>query len=136
MDNVAPAVRSRIMSSVGRRDTRPEVLVRQLLHSLGYRFRLHRRDLPGTPDVVLPRHQLAVFVHGCFWHRHAGCRRTTTPADNRDYWLAKFGRNVARDRRNRADLRRAGWRVLVVWECEVRNPERLTARLRRAVEGA
>lgn len=130
MDKVSKAERSRIMRSVRGRDTGPEVRLRKLLHAAGYRFRLRRDDLPGRPDVVLPKYRAAVFVHGCFWHRHAGCRRATTPADNFDYWQAKFARNVARDRRVKRDLRSAGWRPIVVWECEIAKPEALLKRLR------
>jgi len=114
-------------------DTQPEIEVRSLLHRLGFRFRLHRKDLPGKPDIVLPKHRAVVFVHGCFWHRHRGCKRASTPATRRDYWLPKFERNVARDRKNRRDLRRLGWNVVVVWECEIAALDRLARRLRKAL---
>ncbi|MHA0328839.1 very short patch repair endonuclease [Sphingomonas melonis] len=129
-DGPVDATRSRIMRSVGRANTGPEVSVRKLLHRLKLRFRLHRRDLPGTPDVVLPRHRTAIFVHGCFWHRHPGCTRATTPKTRVDFWQAKFERNVVRDRENEQALTALGWRVLTVWECETRNPEDLVEKLR------
>lgn len=96
-------------------------------------FRLHRRDLPGTPDIVLPRHATVVFVHGCFWHRHKGCKGATTPKTRRAFWRAKFEANVERDRRNRRDLRKLGWKVVTVWECQIRKTGRLEARLRCAL---
>lgn len=119
------------MSRVHSKDTQAEVRVRSVLHRLGYRFRIHRSDLPGKPDIVLPKHNLAIFVHGCFWHRHERCPRATTPSSNRDYWLPKFERTVVRDRKNRSALRRQGWRVAVVWECELKNAEKLIRRLQR-----
>lgn len=117
------------MAAIRGRDTIPERRVRSLLHRLGYRFRLHRRDLPGSPDIVLPRHQTVVFVHGCFWHRHPGCRYTTTPRTRSAFWDAKFRQNVERDARQQAELQNAGWSVMVVWECEIRNTQSLTTRL-------
>lgn len=122
--------RSDIMRAVKRAHTAPEIIVRQTLHALGLRFRLQRRDLPGSPDIVLPRFRTAIFVHGCFWHRHPGCRYATTPKTRQDYWLPKFEANVERDARKEAQLRELGWRVLVVWECETRQRERLKGRLR------
>jgi DNA mismatch endonuclease (patch repair protein) len=110
-------------------DTKPELIVRRLLHALGYRFRLHRRDLAGSPDIVLPRRRRAVFVHGCFWHRHEGCRLASSPKTRRDFWEAKFTRNVERDARAVSDLRRDGWAVTIVWECETRSPQSLATRL-------
>jgi DNA mismatch endonuclease (patch repair protein) len=111
--------RSRIMSAIRGHDTTPERLVRSTLHRHGLRFRLHVRGLPGRPDIVLPRHRTIILVHGCFWHRHIGCAKSTLPATNRAWWVAKLRRNRARDRRNIRDLRAAGWRVIVVWECEL-----------------
>ena len=113
------ATRSRIMSAIRGHDTTPERLVRSKLHRHGLRFRLHVRGLPGRPDIVLPRHRTVILVHGCFWHRHIGCAKSTLPATNRAWWVAKLRRNRARDRRNIRDLRVAGWRVIVVWECEL-----------------
>lgn len=116
-DVVDSATRSRMMQSIRGRDTKPELFLRRYLHSLGYRFRLHRKDLPGSPDLVLPRHRLAIFVHGCFWHRHAGCFYTTTPKTRQAFWEEKFLGNVRRDNKAYMELQHLGWRVLVVWEC-------------------
>lgn len=121
---------SGIMRAVRRAHTKPEVLVRKTMHALGLRFRLHVRSLPGSPDVVLAKHRTAVFVHGCFWHRHPGCRYATTPKTRQDFWVPKFEANVERDARKEAQLRELGWRVLVVWECETKNIEALERRLR------
>lgn len=128
MDVFPPELRSAVMRSVRSEDTKPELLVRRLVHGMGFRFRLHRKDLPGSPDLVLPRLKKVIFVHGCFWHQHA-CPAAARPRSRRAYWNAKLDRNVARDRRNRRLLRRSGWRVLVVWECQTRNNERLARRL-------
>lgn len=118
------------MRAVKRAHTRPEIVVRQALHALGLRFRLHRRDLPGSPDIVLPKFRTVVFVHGCFWHRHPDCRYATTPKSRQEYWLPKFEANVERDARKEAQLRELGWRVLVMWECETKSLEALEVRLR------
>lgn len=118
VDVVDKAKRSQIMARIGPRNTAPEMAVRRAVHRLGYRFRLHRKDLPGCPDLVLPRHQLAVFVHGCFWHRHEACTNCSMPKTRIDFWATKFGATVARDRRNIETLHALGWRTLVVWECE------------------
>lgn len=118
------------MARIGPRDTKPEKLVRRLLHAMGRRFRLHRRDLPGTPDIVLPATRKAIFVHGCFWHRHEGCRKATTPKTRTDFWLDKFAANVERDARKELQLRAAGWDVITVWECETRDLATLEIRLR------
>lgn len=109
-------------------DTKPELWVRRALHARGYRFRLHVRGLPGKPDIVFARRRTAVFVHGCFWHRH-GCKKTTHPKSRQDYWQGKFASNVARDRRNADALTADGWRIFVVWECEVENDQTLLERL-------
>lgn len=122
--------RSDIMRAVKHAHTAPEIIVRQMLHALGLRFRLQRRDLPGSPDIVMPRFRTAIFVHGCFWHRHPGCCYATTPKTRQEYWLPKFMANVERDARKEAQLRELGWRVLVVWECETRGRGELVTRLR------
>jgi len=106
------------MARVRQRNTSPELAVRSCLHRLGYRFRLHCRDLPGTPDIVLPKHRKAIFVHGCFWHRHPGCKRSTTPKTRTQFWMEKFKATVKRDRRNLAALQASGWEPLVIWECQ------------------
>lgn len=130
--NETDPIRSRIMSAVRQKDTGPETIVRQLLHELGLRFRLQRKDLPGTPDIVLPKHKTVIFVHGCFWHRHDGCSKATTPKTRVEFWLEKFERNMDRDRRNERALLEQGWQVLVVWECETKDRDRLRERLSRA----
>jgi len=122
------------MSRVRGKHTRPEMLVRRLVHRMGYRYRLHRADLPGRPDLVFPKRKTVVFVHGCFWHRHSRCPKATTPASNRDYWLPKFRQNKARDKRKQRELERLGWRVIVVWECETRDLDSLGERLRVELE--
>jgi DNA mismatch endonuclease (patch repair protein) len=133
MDTLTVEQRSAVMSRVRSKHTRPEIEVRRLLHRLGFRFRLHRRDLPGSPDIVLPRFRTVVFVHGCFWHRHANCRKTTVPASNADFWAGKFLANKRRDRWVKNQLRRKGWRVIVVWECESQDPIRLSNHLDKLV---
>ncbi|HEY8615133.1 DNA mismatch endonuclease Vsr [Phenylobacterium sp.] len=125
-----PEKRSAVMRRVKGRDTSPEMKVRRALTKLGARYRLHRKDLPGSPDVVLPGRRLALFVHGCFWHGHDCARGSRVPKQNRDYWVAKVGRNVARDARTRAELVELGWRVETIWECELQDGEALEARLR------
>ncbi len=129
MDTVSAEKRSWTMSQVKGRDTKPEKVVRSLLHRMGYRFRLHRRDLPGVPDVVLPKFHVAIFVHGCFWHRHQGCGRASMPSSNVAYWRKKFERNVNRDAQCRELLEKAGWHVLVIWECELKDMAALQCRL-------
>jgi DNA mismatch endonuclease, patch repair protein len=123
--------RSRNMSRVKGRDTGPELLVRSVVHRLGYRFRLHGKELPGRPDLVLPRHRKVVFVHGCFWHGHRGCRRAARPSTNREFWDRKIEGNIARDAKNVRELRRQGWKVLVVWQCAMKDVEALEKRLAR-----
>lgn len=122
-DRLTPERRSWNMSRIRGKDTGPERLVRSLLHRMGYRFRLHGKDLPGRPDLVLPKYRTVVFVHGCFWHRHRGCRNCTTPTNNRDFWVKKLNENAARDRRSAGALIKMGWRVVVVWECETNHPQ-------------
>ena len=121
MDRVTPEQRSKMMAAVRSEDTRPELLVRRELHARGYRFRLHRRDLPGTPDIVFPSRKSVIFVNGCFWHGHE-CPSGALPATRRAFWEAKIARNKDRDARSRAELEASGWSVLVVWECDLRQP--------------
>lgn len=123
MDVVDSATRSRMMGNIRGKDTKPEVTVRKYLHAHGYRFRLHRADLPGKPDIVLAGLKTCIFVHGCFWHRHPGCRYTTTPKTREEFWQEKFRGNVERDRRAHQALAGLGWTVLTIWECELRSPE-------------
>jgi len=132
-DFLTPRERSERMARIRGRDTKPELAVRAILRGLGARARLHRRDLPGSPDLVLVRERIAILVHGCFWHRHQGCARATHPATRRRFWREKFARNVARDRRVARLLRRLGFRVIVIWECRLRDPERVRRRLAREI---
>lgn len=134
MDTLTPAERSERMSRVRGRDTRPEMAVRKLLFSLGYRYRLHDKMLPGTPDIVLPSRRKIVFVHGCFWHRHANCALARLPKSRKAFWGAKLENNRLRDGRVKAALRRLGWSVATVWECQLGDMARLEKRLRRFLE--
>lgn len=129
MDTLNRERRSWNMAQIRGQDTKPELVVRSILHRLGARFRLHRKDLPGRPDIVLPRHRLIVFVHGCFWHRHRGCQYAYSPKSNVDAWTEKFRQNVSRDRRMKQELQERGWKVVVVWECETRHIDALVASL-------
>ena len=129
MDRMTPEQRRRCMSHIRSKDTEPEWAVRRLVHALGYRYRLHVKSLPGKPDLVLPRHRKVIFVHGCFWHGH-GCRAGgRVPATHTGFWKDKFEKNVRRDRQHLRALWQAGWQVLVVWECETKEPGRLRAQL-------
>lgn len=126
--------RSALMKRVRGSDTKPEMAVRKAAHAMGYRYRLHVRGLPGTPDLVFPRRKKVVFVHGCFWHRHQGCKRTTTPTLRREYWREKFEANVIRDNAQQIALKAAGWRTLVIWECETSDVRQIEARLREFLD--
>lgn len=117
------------MARIRSRNTRPEMAVRRLLHAMGLRFRLHRKDLPGKPDIVLPRHRLAIFVHGCFWHQHENCRLASKPKTRTEYWEPKLAANIQRDARAADTLVGMGWRVEIVWECDARQPDRLASRI-------
>lgn len=136
-DIVTPEVRSRMMSRIRGRNTRPEVVLRKTLHRRGFRFRLNAKKLPGSPDIVLPRWKTVLFVHGCYWHRHPGCRKATTPSSNVEFWAKKFRQNVERDARNIRDLQEAGWRVGVVWECAIGSepPPGLIIKVEEFIEG-
>lgn len=124
-DVVDRATRSRMMSGIKGKNTNPEMRVRRFLHRLGLRFRLHDPSLPGKPDLVFPKYRTVVEVHGCFWHQHPGCRYAYTPASNREFWSRKLASNVKRDSRNKRALKAAGWRVIILWECEVAKEQRL-----------
>lgn len=126
MDTLTTDRRSWNMAQIRGKDTKPELIVRSVLHRLGARFRLHRNDLPGRPDIVLPRRRLVVLVHGCFWHRHRGCKYASNPKSHIEMWTDKFSQNVRRDRQVRRQLQQLGWRVIVVWECQTRQVEMLT----------
>lgn len=119
MDTVNKATRSKIMKSVPQRGSTPEIRLRKALHRRGFRYRVNDKRLPGSPDIVFPKYHAVIFVHGCFWHRH-GCKYTTTPSTRKEFWAAKFKANVERDKRNEEKLRELGWRVLVIWECEIK----------------
>ena len=132
-DIVDTKTRSQMMANVRGHNTAPEMAVRRIAHRMGLRFRLHQKDLPGRPDLVFPKHQLVVFVHGCFWHRHEGCRLAYTPKSRLRFWTEKFASNVARDARQQSALQLVGWRVLVIWECETRDEVAVRSRLAAAI---
>lgn len=133
VDRLAPDRRSWLMSRVGAKNTTPELAVRRSLHRLGFRFRLHRRDLPGIPDIVLPRLRTVILVHGCFWHRHTKCKKASMPKSRTDFWRDKFRRNVLRDRKAKTALEQIGWKVIIVWECQTKDNQDLTNRLTAAL---
>lgn len=134
MDIVTREHRSSIMAQIRGRDTKPELAVRRAAHALGYRFRLHRRELPGSPDMVFPARRKVVFVHGCYWHRHPGCRLAYTPKSNVTFWTAKFDRNVSRDEEAQARLIELGWDALTIWECQTTDDSRLKRLLREFLQ--
>jgi len=125
VDIISEERRSWNMSRIRGKDTTPEIIVRSMLHRMGYRFRLHRKDLPGKPDIVLPKYNTVIFVHGCFWHRHKGCKFAYKPKSRIDFWNSKFDETVARDKRNRKQLEANGWNVEIIWECETKDMNRL-----------
>ncbi|MDP8234201.1 MAG: DNA mismatch endonuclease Vsr [Candidatus Saelkia tenebricola] len=130
-DHLTLEKRSWNMSLIRSTDTKPEIIVRKLLHSLGYRFRLHKKGLPGKPDIVLKKHKTVIFVHGCFWHQHKGCKRSNIPKSNTSYWKPKLNRNVKRDKKHKADLKRIGWKTIVIWECETKNLGKLEKKIKK-----
>ena len=136
VDRLTPERRSWLMSRVGGKNTTPELRVRRAAHAQGLRFRLHRKDLPGKPDLVFPKRRVALFVHGCFWHRHPGCRKASNPGTRVEYWNEKFKANTTRDRRVALELEALGWRVVAIWECETKEPETLSRILREQVAGS
>jgi DNA mismatch endonuclease (patch repair protein) len=129
VDRVSSEKRSFNMSRVRGRGTKPEKLIRSLLHNLGYRFRLHNKKLPGTPDVVLPKYKTVIFVHGCFWHQHEGCRKARRPTSNVEFWNTKLDRNIERDKKTVEGSEELGWKVIIVWQCESKDVEKLSERL-------
>jgi len=134
MDHLTPEKRSWNMAQIKGKNTKPELIVRSLLHRSGYRFTVNgpkNKELPGKPDIVLPKYKTVIFVHGCFWHRHKGCKGATTPKTRTEWWQEKFDRNVSNDRKNQKELRKLGWNVIVVWECELKKPEQVLARLQK-----
>lgn len=128
-DRLTKEQRSWNMAQIRSKDTHPEVLVRSMLHRAGYRFRKNVKNLPGKPDIVLPKYRTVIFVHGCFWHRHKGCKYTTTPKTNKAFWKEKFERNVANDKKHARELRRLGWEVVTVWECQLKNSGKVPQRI-------
>jgi len=135
VDTVSEERRSWNMSRIKGKDTKPELVVRSLLHKMGYRFRLHRKDLPGKPDIVLPKYNTVIFVHGCFWHRHKGCKYAYTPKSRVKFWKDKFDGNVKRDKNHRKQLKGLGWKLGVIWECEVeKDLEKVKKRIRRLLQ--
>ena len=134
MDSLPKARRSENMRRIKSKNTKPEMLVRRMAHQMGYRFRLHRKDLPGKPDLVFPSRKKAIFVHGCFWHLHRGCNEGRIPSSRVAYWEPKLLRNVARDATRRRELRKLGWRSLVVWECQLTDSELLSKRIKSFLE--
>ncbi len=135
MDLFSPPQRSEIMSKIRSKNTKPEMIVRGWLHRHGFRFRLHRKDLSGKPDIVLPKYRTVIFVNGCFWHQHPGCRRAVLPKSNQDFWMPKLQGNVERFARNVAELEKAGWTVVVIWECETKPEHVLAQKLEKLLEG-
>lgn len=136
-DLLSPEHRSWNMSRIKGKNTQPEVILRSLLHREGYRFRLHDTKLPGRPDIVLPRHQTVILVNGCFWHRHQNCRFATTPGTRQEFWQEKFDRTVERDRRKQHELELLGWRVLTVWECDLKkSPATVVGNIKSALGGS
>ncbi len=128
-DHLSKERRSWNMSRIRGKDTKPEIAVRKMLHAAGFRFRLHVKGLPGKPDIVLPKWKTVIFVHGCYWHRHEGCKKATTPKTRKEWWIEKFDKNVFNDFVKRRVLEAQGWRVLIVWECEVKNVDKLIREL-------
>jgi DNA mismatch endonuclease (patch repair protein) len=133
MDKLTEEKRSWNMSRISSKNTKAEIVARKILSSMGFRFRLHKKNLSGKPDIVLPKYKTAIFVHGCFWHRHKNCKDATTPKTNIDFWTKKFQGNIKRDRKNRTHLKKAGWKVIVVWECDLKNPLKLSRYLSRNI---
>lgn len=134
MDIISSAERSRLMARIRGKDTKPEMVVRRLVHGLGYRYRLHQKGLPGSPDLVFPSRRKVIFVHGCYWHRHSNCRLAYTPSTRREFWQRKFKQNMDRDRRAMNKLEAMGWNVLTIWECETRKPASLPEKLTEFLE--
>ena len=133
MDIISKAVRSKNMSNIRSTDTVPEVTVRRLLHSMGYRFRLHKKGLPGNPDICLPKYKTIIFVHGCFWHHHPNCKDGHFPKSNRSYWMPKINRNINRDKNIKRELKKLGWKVIIIWGCEIKNTDRVVKKLQKSL---
>lgn len=131
VDIISKEKRSWNMSRIKGKDTKPELIVRSLLHMMGYRFRLHRKDLPGKPDIVLPKYRTVIFVHGCFWHRHKDCKYAYNPKSRTSFWQNKFKENIERDNKKQAELKKIGWEVIVIWECDLRKVEELKMKIKK-----
>ena len=129
MDTVPADKRSEIMRRITCKDTKPEIIVRRIIHSLGFRYRLHKKELPGKPDLVFSKRRKLMFVHGCFWHQHEGCKSSHIPKSRQDYWEPKLNRTVSRDKQNQAKLRELGWDILVIWECELREVQQIAKKI-------
>ena len=123
--------RSRNMSAIKSKNTKPEITVRKLLHSMGYRIRLHKKDLPGSPDIVLPKYKTVIFVHGCFWHRHQNCKYASNPKTRREFWENKFNANKIRDQKKLKEIKNLGWKFIIIWECETRNIQSIEEKIKR-----
>jgi DNA mismatch endonuclease (patch repair protein) len=134
VDHLKPEDRSANMAAIRSKDTVPELVLRRLIHGMGFRYRLHIHGLPGKPDLVFPGRAAVIFMHGCFWHRHVGCRFSTMPSSNIVFWTHKFRVNMERDRRTKRELQKLGYRVLIVWQCELKQPEKLSKRVSRFLE--
>jgi DNA mismatch endonuclease (patch repair protein) len=134
MDRITKEHRSWNMSRIKSGNTKPEIVVRSLLHNMGYRFRLHRKDLPGKPDIVLPRYKSIIFVHGCFWHRHKECKNTTSPKTKKTFWREKFKANVIRDKKVQEELKSMGWKILIIWECELPDLDRVKKLIKESLK--
>jgi DNA mismatch endonuclease (patch repair protein) len=135
MDIISEERRSWNMSRIKGKDTKPELVVRSILHKMGYRFRLHRKDLPGTPDIVLPKYKTVIFLHGCFWHRHKGCKYAYTPKSRVKFWKDKFAETVKRDKQHLKQLKENGWEVFIVWECETKDMDKLKKIINKITQG-
>jgi DNA mismatch endonuclease (patch repair protein) len=131
MDVFSQEKRSQVMSKIKDKDTKPEKIIRTMLHNMGYRFRLHRRDMPGNPDIVLPKYKKVIFVHGCFWHGHKGCARAKRPSSNENFWSEKLAKNMERDKKNQKELIKLGWNYLIIWQCQIKkvNSEKIAQRI-------
>jgi len=135
MDHLNKKKRSWNMGRIKSKNTKPEILVRSLLHRLGYRFRLHQKDLPGKPDIVLPKYKTVIFVHGCFWHQHKGCTRASTPKTHKEYWIPKLQKNKEKDKRYKFLLEKLGWNVIIIWECNTKNMVQLSRKIKGIMNG-
>ena len=131
MDTVNKEKRSWMMSRVKSKDTKPEKIVRSMIHRMGFRFRKNRRDLPGSPDIVFPKYRKVIFIHGCFWHGHKNCSKASRPSSNEEFWSDKLDTNIQRDRKKVRELKKQGWKVLIIWECQIKDEKRLTRKIKR-----